>query len=333
MAFTIKFCPYCGGDISTDESGFFVCPDCEKRIVRSRSNSNAYLQNKPNGKELSDIVVLSDSNPEKALEKIESLIDDDETNPDMFFTRGIVYAALGEEGKAHNDWKKGLELITDLRFIDLYIVAVSKRLVELICMKEREYMDFNPIEYIDALSNEFRLKADVPCKGVFYITLYRNFRMGLQAGNFDSDDDIYSMIIPQILNRILAYGRNFQTTCGIIEEILEDFDYNPETYIEDDNLKLRLCSILAEKYEEFSKDFSEPHLRRIFRHWNDENMYELEYWVDELMKSVKDSNILLILRRYRSVDEGEFDLDAAVAFYARKFLLISETGEDLSEEA
>ena len=334
MAFTIKFCPFCGGGISLGDSGTFVCEECDKRIVRSRSNSNAFLANKPYGEEYSKIVAMASINPERAVDSIDSIIDDaDEPNADMYFTRGIAYAAMGEEGKAHNDWKKGLDMITDLRFIDSYIVAISRPIVDIICMKEREFMDFKPVDYINNISNEFRLKADVPCRGIFYITIYRNFRMDLQAGKFTVDDDIYPEIIPRLVHMILAYGRNFQTTDAIIEEVLEDFEYNLETYEEDDNLKLHLCSMIVDKYLELSKDFSDAHLRRIFRHWNDENMYELEYWVDQLMIAVKDQSRLQTLRRLRLVDVGEFDLDAAAEYYARKFLLISETGEDLSEES
>lgn len=333
MAFTIRFCPYCGSDVSLDESGSYVCSECEKRIARSRSNTKAFLLNKPYEEEYSKIIGLIDDDPEKALEMIESIMDgEEEPTSDMYFTRGIVYAAMGEEGKAHVDWKKGLDAMTDLRFIDYYIVAICKRIVELICMKEREFMDFNPIEYIDNISTEFKLKGNVPCKGIFYITIYRNFKMDLQAGKFNDEQEMYNSIILKILHKILAYGRNFRTTCSIIEEVAEDFEYNPETYEEDDNLRLHLCITLANKYNELSKDFSEEHLLRIFRHWNDENMFELEYWVDQLKKSITDSTILLTLRRLRLADEGDFDLDTAVEYYARKYLLISETGEDLSEK-
>ena len=333
MAFTIRFCPYCGADVTSDESGNYVCTECDKRIARSRSNSKAFLLNKPYEEEYSKIIGLIDDNPEEALEMIESIIDgEEEPTSDMYFTRGIVYAAMGEEGKAHIEWKKGLDSMTDLRFLDYYIVAVCKRIVELICMKEREFMDFKPIEYIDTISTEFRLKGDVPCKGIFYITIYRNFKMDFQAGKFNDEEEIYYSIILKILDKILAYGRNFKTTSNIIEEVAEDFEYDPDTYEEDDNLRLHLCSTLAKKYAELSKDFSDEHLLRIFRHWNDENMFELEYWVNELSKSVKDTTILQTLRRLRIVDEGDFDLETAVEYYARKYLLISESGDDLSKE-
>ena len=334
MAFTIRFCPYCGDEIQSEESGIYVCQECDKRIVRSRTNMKASLQNKPYQIEFDKILGMTEEDPDKALEMIEECFSETEApNADMYFTRGIAYAAVGEDGKAHNDWKKGLDALTDLRYIDAYIVAVSRSIEQLICLKEREFIQFNPLEYIDMISTEFRLKSEVPCKGVFYITIYRNFRMDMQSGKFEDEYEIFEGIIPPILNRILAYGRNFRTTCDIIEEILEDFHYNPETYIEDDNLRLHLCSILDGKYTELSKDFSEDHMIRIFRHWNDENMFELEYWVGELMRSVKDTTILQTLRKLRVLDHGEFDLDAAVEYFARKHLLITEEGVDLSEQA
>jgi len=332
MAFTIAFCPYCGADVDIDDNGNYVCTECDRRIIRSRSNTKAFLLKKPYEDEYTEIINLSTENAKSALKKIDAIIDSsEEITTDMYFTRGIVYAALGEEGKANLDWGKGIDSITDTRFLDSYIVAVSKSIVELIYMKEREFMDFNPMEYIDLLSTKFRIKGDTPCKGVFYVTIYRNLRMDLQAGEFDIEDDMYTTTIPKVLNRILAYGRNFKTTCGIIEELLVDCEYNPETYIEDDNLKLHMCSLLANRYKELSKDFSDEHLLRIFRHWNDENMFEMEYWVDQLMKSVRDKSMLQAFLIFSKTDKEDFNLEEAVDIYARKFLLISDTGEDLSQ--
>jgi len=334
MAFTIRLCPYCGGAISSDEAGYYICSDCEKRTFRSRTNAKAFLLNKPYEDEFSEIVNKLDRDPEGALSAIEEIIEDaDEITADMYFTRGLAYAAQGEEGRAHNDWKKALDLITDVRFIDSYIIAVCKRVVELICMKEREYMVFNPLEYLDLISTEFRLKADTPCRGIFYITVYRNFRMKFQAGELDEDPEIYHSIVPKLLTKILSYGRDFRTVCNIIEEVLEDFHYNPDTYVEDDNLKLHMCSLLKSTYEELTENFSDEHIARIFKHWNDDNMYDLEYWMDELMKSVKDDSILQMLRSLGSSNKEDFDLNTAVEDYARKFLLLSEDGKDLSEDA
>jgi len=62
-------------------------------------------------------------------------------------------------------------------------------------------------------------------------------------------------------------------------------------------------------------------------------MYDLEYWMDELMKSVKDDSILQMLRSLGSSNKEDFDLNTAVEDYARKFLLLSEDGKDLSEDA
>ncbi|MBE6522042.1 MAG: hypothetical protein E7Z62_02795 [Thermoplasmata archaeon] len=333
MAFTIRLCPYCGGAITSDEFGYYICGECEKRTFRSRSNSKAYLLNKPYEDEFSSIVSLIERDPSEAISKVEEMMNEsEEPTADMYFTRGFAFAADGEEGKAHNDWKKGLDLITDFRFIDAYIVGVCKRIVDLIIMKEREFIQFNPIEYIDLISTEFGVKASVPCKGIFYITVYRNFRMKYQAGELDGDDDIYPTIIPKLLNKILSYGRDFRTVNTIIEEVLEDFHYNPDTYVEDDNLKLHMCSLLKSTYERLSVNFSDEHITRIFRHWNDSNMFDLEYWMDELMKSVRDDTILQKLRSLGSPNREEFDLSTAVEDYARMFLLLSEDGKDLSQD-
>lgn len=332
MAFTIRLCPYCGGEISADDPGFYVCQECGKRTFRSRSNSRAFLLNKSYEAEYSDILNGTTERAKDSLDRIQSIMDGaEEITADMYFTRGIVYSALGEDGKAHNDWKKGLDALQDVRFIDAYITAVCKCIMETICLKEREFMDFNPIEYIDQISTEFSIKADVPCKGVFYITIYRNFRMYKQSGGLDDDEDIYPSIIPKLINRILAYGRNYRTVCSIIEEVLEDFDYNEDTYREDDNLRLHVCDLLKKSYEELGGNFSDEHIVRIFRHWNDSNMFELEYHLGELMKSVNDNSILMALRNFRSSAVDDFNLDEAVEDYAKRFLLLSEDGQDLSQ--
>jgi hypothetical protein len=114
---------------------------------------------------------------------------------------------------------------------------------------------------------------------------------------------------------------------------LEDFHYNPDTYIEDDNLKLHLSDLLRQKYLTLSKDFSDEHITRIFRHWNDENMYELEYWMTELIDSLEDVSLLQKLHDLVSSEKEGYDLDQAVEDYARKFLLLDKDGNDLSKEA
>lgn len=332
MVFTIRFCPYCGGTISSDEGGYFICSDCGKRTVRSRTNAKAFLLGKPYEEEYIQIIDLAGSNPKKALDTIDGIINaTEEPNADMYFVRGAIHVALGEEGKAHNDWKKGLDLITDLRSIDSYVVAVCRNIVEIICMKEREYIAFNPIEYIDAISTEFGIKAQVPCKGIFYITVYRNFRMKRQSGELDDDPEIYPSVIPKLLTKILSYGRDFRTVNNIIDEVLEDFRYDPDTYEEDDNRALYIYSLLKSAYGTLSERFSEEHIVRIFRHWNDSNMYDLEYWIDVLMRSVKDRSILQKLSSFGFSNREDFDLNNAVEEYARKFLLLSEDGTDLSE--
>jgi len=205
--------------------------------------------------------------------------------------------------------------------------------MEIMYLKETEFIEFNPREYIDSISTEFSLKCEAPTRGIFYITTYRIFRIAIQGGTLENDDDVYSTIISKLIGRILVYGRNFRTVCDIIEEALEDFHYNPDTYIEDDNLKLHLSDLLRQKYLTLSKDFSDEHITRIFRHWNDENMYELEYWMTELIDSLEDVSLLQKLHDLVSSEKEGYDLDQAVEDYARKFLLLDKDGNDLSKEA
>ena len=275
---------------------------------------------------------MVDIAPEKALKEMDSMMSGmEEPTADMYYTRGILYTGLGEEGKAHNDWKKALELIQDTRFIDAYIIPICKRTMELICMKERDFISFDPIEYLDSISVEFSQKTGTPCRGIFYITTYRNFRMKYQSGGLSENEDIYHSTVMKLLKRILAYGRDFRTVVNIIEEVLEDFHYNPDSFVEDDNLRLHLCDLIRQKYIALSENFSDEHIARIFRHWNDGNMFDLEYWVDELMKSVSDDTILQKLRSFGS-DREDYNIDSAAEDYVRKFLLLSADGQDLSEE-
>jgi len=155
--------------------------------------------------------------------------------------------------------------------------------------------------------------------------------MMMQSGNLDGDEDIYSSIIPKLLDKIIAYSRDFRTTVGIIEEILEDFHYNVETYAEDDNQWLHLCDMLKDAFLRLSDGFTEEQIVGVIRHWNDENMFELEYWADELMKSVSDKTILQALRRLSSSNSDNFDLDEAVEDYAKRFLLLIQKEPEPSE--
>jgi hypothetical protein len=331
MAFTIRLCPYCGGGISADGTSYYVCNECGKKTSRSRTNAKAFLLGKPYEAECSDIMTRMYADPKESLERISAMIESGEPNADFYFTRGIVLSVMGEDGKAFNDWKKGISCIEDLNNLDAYIMAISKQVMEIICTKEREFLAFKPIEYIDLLSTEFRLKSDVPCKGILYITIYRDFKMMMQSGNLDGDEDIYSSIIPKLLDKIIAYSRDFRTTVGIIEEILEDFHYNVETYAEDDNQWLHLCDMLKDAFLRLSDGFTEEQIVGVIRHWNDENMFELEYWADELMKSVSDKTILQALRRLSSSNSDNFDLDEAVEDYAKRFLLLIQKEPEPSE--
>ena len=334
MAFSIRLCPYCGGEISVDDSGNFVCQECGKHTYRSRSNTKAFLQDKPYEDSYGQILLKMESDPKSALSMVDDLISSvEEPDGDLFFIRGIIFSVMGEEGKAHNDWKKGLDILTDMRYIDAYIVGICKRIVDLTIEKEREYIEFKPFEYIDQIATEFSLKAQVPCKGIFYITIYRNFRIKLLAKELDIDDEIYPALIPQILDRIISYGRNYRTIVNIIDEVLDDFHYNNDTFEDDDNLRLHACYLIRNAFQKYGENFTDEHLVRILKHWNDENMFELEYWEDEMMKSVKDTSVLLVLRKLRSVDNEDYDLEQAAEDYVKKYLLLSDDGKDLSEES
>lgn len=332
MAFTIRLCPFCGGAITSEESGYYLCEECGKRSYRSRIYSKVFLQGKPYEAQYSSIIDLLDVNPDKALAQINEVVESvEEPDTDMLYTRATVYTALGEEGKALIDWKKGLEAMSDFRNIDAYILSVCRNIMDTIVIKEREFLDFSPLEYIDNIATEFSLKTEVPCRGLFYLTLYRDFRTAYQSGKLDEDEDVYDTTIVRILPKILAYGRDYRMVIDAIDEMLEDFHYNPDTYIDDDNLVMHLCYLLKGQYEALSENFSGEHIIRIFRHWNDENMFELEYYVDELLKSVRDPSILQKIGGL--LGRENVNLAEAVEAYARKFLMIADDGTDLSKEA
>ena len=147
MDFALMFCPYCGGDIDSSDESKYLCKGCGKSIYTDRESMRHFIR--PG--ELEDtfreaLDALEDDNPKKALTLADDILKaSEETDFDAFFLRGAIYAHEGEDGKAFNDWKRGLELLSVYTNIDAYVCLMTRCISEMIFDKEEEFVEFHPV--------------------------------------------------------------------------------------------------------------------------------------------------------------------------------------------
>jgi len=332
MAFNLTLCPFCGRDLDADGISFFVCESCGKRIYRARSALTAFLDRKPYGEEYEEIIEGAEHNPSKAFEHVNEIFDNtEEPDIDLYFTRAIIYTFAGEEGKARADWKKGLENIKDIKNIDAYIISACRCITEIIISREREFIDFNYKQFIGDVASDFAQAANISCKGIFYITVFRNFKIKFLAGDFADDDDLYQAVVKTLCSKIIPYGRNHKTVVSIITDILQDSEYDRETYEDDDNLVLHAYDLVQMYLKGYSENFSDNHNLAIFDHWSDESMSELDYIFGRIIESTSDSSALVSLSQLFHAQGEEIDIGKAVEDYVQKYLLIEPQDDTVSE--
>ncbi len=333
MAFNLTLCPFCGRDLSADELSYFICESCGKRIYRARSALTVFLNGKPYEEEYNDIIESAEHNPGKALEDLKVIFDSkEEPDTDLFFTRAIVYSLSGEEGKAHADWKKGLESIKDIKNIDAYIVSACRCITEVIIKREREFIEFDYLQFIKDVASVFAQAAEVSCRGIFYITVFRNMKIKFLAGEFSDDVELYQSIIKSICSKIIPYGRNYKTVVSIISDVLQDSEYDSDTYEDDDNLVLHIYDLTQMYLKGYSENYSDDRNLSIFEHWTDEQMESLDYLFGRIIESTSDSTILANLSQLFHAPTEEIDVGQAVDDYIQKYLLIEPPQKEAESE-
>lgn len=330
MDFALMSCPYCGGDIDTTDASRFLCRSCGKSIYTDRENIRHFIR--PG--ELEDsfngtLDALQDENPKKALSMADELLNvSGDADFDAYFLRGAVYASMGEDGKAAADWKKGMELLTVYSNIDAYICLMGKCIADMIYEKEKEYIEFAPLKYIDRLSDEIYASTSESCKSFFYYTIYRDYRSLMGRLQLEGEET-FTDVVPKLFRRIVEYHRNYWCLIRIIDEYLISMGYNPETYVDDDMEDLHVYDLIKEDLKRYTADMTDEDRLRIFAHWDDKKLMVNEEHLETILSHGKDKGVLGKLLSRRSASESEtLDEPDAVDQYVKGCLLLLDAPSD-----
>ena len=331
MDFALMFCPYCGGDIDSSDESKYLCKGCGKSIYTDRESMRHFIR--PG--ELEDtfreaLDALEDDNPKKALTLADDILKaSEETDFDAFFLRGAIYAHEGEDGKAFNDWKRGLELLSVYTNIDAYVCLMTRCISEMIFDKEEEFVEFHPVKYIDKLCDEIHGNTNESCRAFFYYSVYMEYRKIL-GRNDVSGNEGFNEIIPQLFRRVVAYHRNYWCLPHIIDEYLAAIGYDSETYEDDDMEDAHVYDLIAQRLRSYTAEMTVEDMRRIHGLWDDVSLKMLEDRLEALIP--REEGMFGKLLSRKSSDEAPVDLDVAVDAYVRKCLLLDEDEVRDSEE-
>ncbi len=325
MDFALMFCPYCGGTVDSSDGERYLCLGCGKGIYSDRENMRAFIRSgELEGKYNDSLNALGDDNPKKALaiaDEIQSMGDD---GFDIHFLRGSIYANIGEDGKALIEWKKGLEMLTVYTNIDAYICLMAKSIADMIYLKEREYIEFSPISYIDKLCDEIYNNTRESCKSFFYYTIYRDY-ITLMYKLEDSGEETFMDVVPAIYRRVVGYHRNYWCLVRIIDEYLASAGYNADTYEDDDMYEYHIYDLMRMCFRRYIRCMTPDDMHRIIDHWDDVSLKQLEPEFNSLFKDKRD--VQSIMSRILSFGAKEAAEDTSMTddpmdAYVRKCLLL-----------
>lgn len=320
MDFELMYCPYCGGDIGPAEGPRRVCSVCGKYIYSDRESINSFIR--PGELEVSfneALSVVEDDNPKKALAIADDILAaTGETDFDAFFLRGAIYSYKGEDGKAFNDWKRGLELLSVYTNIDAYICLMASCISRMIFDKESEFIEFHPVKYIDKLADEIHASTNESCKAYLFYNVYMNYRKILGRNDKNSDEG-FNEPVPGLFRRVVAYHRNFMCLNSIIERYLASVGYDPETYEDDDLEEAHIYDMIAQSLRRYTAGMTVGDMRRIMAHWDDVRLETNEERLDAIMPH--DDGMFGKLLSRKS-DSEPVNLEASVDAYVRGYLLL-----------
>lgn len=330
MAFAIMPCPYCGGTTTPCEDGYDICQSCGKNLYKSRSDLMTFIHAVDRAEDLGPIIgMVRDDNLPKAMSTVDEILEANPEDRDAYFIRGLVFAEMGEDGKALIDWKKGLELMDTFCNIDAYVCLMGASISDLIFFKESEFVSFDQIRYIDRVSEMLYECTGDSCRMNVYYTICKIYMQMMDEKGIDYDDALFLDIVPKIFRRIIEYNRNYPSLMNMIDMFLGRMNYNDETYEEDDNHECHLYSMVKIYLEAYTADFNEDDVNRIMLHWNDENMKGLEDQFELIASCIMDSSLIGKLRLLRTGENDAEVFSDSVNDYVKRYLLLTGDPEDV----
>lgn len=335
MDFELMFCPYCGGGLDSSDDSVSVCRDCGKSIYTDREDTRRFLRSGELTDDFNEALdAIEDDNGKKAIDISNRILDaSDDADFDAFFLRGAAYACLGEDGKAAMDWKRGLELLSTYTNIDAYICLMAKSIADMIYLKEREYIDFDVLKYVDRLSEEVDDCIGESCKAFFYHTIFMDYRslMGRIEG---SGEETFNDAVPLLFRRTVEYHRNALCLIRTIDEYLVSVGYNPETYDDDDMNDLHVYDLISADLKTYTAGMSTDDIRRIMTSWDDKALEINEERLEAILDHQKGTGVIgKILARRTGADEDPVSEPDAVDLYVRSYLLLESPSSESQEPA
>lgn len=331
MEFSITFCPYCGRTVDSSSNDRYVCTNCGKTIIRNRIEALGLIPECTAKDLLLDgMEAINDENTKKAYAISDEIVDSDEcADPDRYFMRGFLFAYMGEDGRAYNDWKKGFELLGDSTVLDKYVCIVSRAITDMIFSKEEDYIEFSADKYVEKLADEIDASTGLSCKAFIFYSIGMDCMTITEDPSVAWFDDLKE-VLPPLFKKVIAYQRNYWCLCRIIREVLEAIEYDPETYEDDDMERCHVYDLIMRELDAHIKEMTEEDRLRIYDHWNDKLLEEtIEPLLTELLDSRSKSGLLGILKK-KEVEETS--IEDRVRSYVEKCLLIDVPEPEPVEE-
>ncbi|MBO4348018.1 MAG: hypothetical protein J5812_00385 [Candidatus Methanomethylophilaceae archaeon] len=255
-------------------------------------------------------------NQAMALEIAEELVNENKEAFFPYLMRAVAYCYMKEDGKALKDWMTSISLMEKNEKIDAYVCIISKSVSDLIIADEREFVDFDYLSHIDRVCETLDEHLECNCKGFVYLTVFTCF-MSSYLGMEEDEKEQCGEIIPNLVQRTVAYSRDVSVIKDVVNECLGINDYDESTYEEDDNYDLYALSKIVEKIEK-----NLPYA--------DRSEFP-DMWTDAEMKTVLEGYLAAILacegdtkplEKYAKKSGTMTELDLAIEDYSRKYLRI-----------
>ncbi|MBE6520143.1 MAG: hypothetical protein E7Z68_03405 [Thermoplasmata archaeon] len=255
-------------------------------------------------------------NQAMALEIAEELVNENKEAFFPYLMRAVAYCYMKEDGKALKDWMTSISLMEKNEKMDAYVCIISKSVSDLIIADEREFVDFDYLSHIDRVCETLDEHLECNCKGFVYLTVFTCF-MSSYLGMEEDEKEQCGEIIPNLVQRTVAYSRDVSVIKDVVNECLGINDYDESTYEEDDNYDLYALSKIVEKIEKNLPDADRSEFP--------------DMWTDAEMKTVLEGYLAAILacegdtkplEKYAKKSGTMTELDLAIEDYSRKYLRI-----------
>ncbi len=335
MDFIMESCPYCGGEVSEDDSGRLSCLGCGRPLYLDRADMLSFLGfglapapvEDVDGS-LQDAEALAEEGSDKRPESYEEIMEyvstnnvplataavskraEDGDDSFMFYMiRAATNSRMGEDGKALADWKAGLSRMEDVSGIDAFVCLMAKTTADLILNDELEFKEFDYIGYVDRMADMLDEKLGCSCKGHLYASVLVDYMDSYEALSDEGKENCAEVAI-RLLRRAAVYSRDLDMLRALIARVLEAMGYKDESYVQDDNFELRVFYVINGR---IVTHIPELGMCDFPSGWTDADMKaKLEPYLDTIM-SCEDEYMDLMYRKQKADSEAQVSFEETFA--------------------